>query len=63
MLTIEQVRLYLRDCSPSKVSERSGVEPLTITRIRDGVTPNPKYETLNALSDYIESTFPEANGG
>ena len=60
MLTIEQVRIYLRDCSPSKVSERSGVEPLTITRIRDGVTPNPKYETLKALSDYIESTFPGA---
>lgn len=58
MLTLAQIRMYLRDCSPTKVGQQTGLTPMTIIRIRDGVTNNPDEKTRLALSAHIESVTP-----
>lgn len=54
MLTIEEIRERLADRRVPIVSERTGVAHSTIYAIRDGRSANPEYNTLKALSDYLQ---------
>jgi hypothetical protein len=54
MLTIEQIRLALRDRRISMVSAATGLHYNTIKTVRDNDDANPSYKVLKALSDYLE---------
>jgi len=56
MLTIEQIRLALRDRRISMVAAATGLHHNTIRNLRDSRTNNPKYKVIKALSDYFEET-------
>jgi len=56
MLTIEAIRLALRDRRLSMVSEATGLHYNTIKAVRDNESANPSYKVLKALSDYLEGT-------
>lgn len=52
MLTIEEIRERLADRRLSVVAEACGVHPETLRRLVKG--NNVAYDTLKALSDYLE---------
>jgi hypothetical protein len=54
MMTIEAIRLALRDRRISMVSLATGLHTNTIKGIRDNEDANPTYKVLKALSDYLE---------
>lgn len=54
MLSIQEIRLRLRDRRPSFVSLETGISVGTIREIRDGIQTNPKLSTLRKLSYYLE---------
>lgn len=54
MLTIEQIRLALRDRRISMVSAATGLHYNTIRALRDNESANPSYKVMKALSDYFE---------
>lgn len=54
MLTLDQIVSGLEDRNLKIVSEKSGVNYLTVTKIANGSQTNPQYRTLKALSDYLE---------
>lgn len=56
MMTIEAIRLALRDRRISMVSLATGLHTNTIKGIRDNEDANPTYKVLKALSDYLEGT-------
>lgn len=53
MLDIEQIKKGLEDRNIPTVSERIGVHPHTLREIKKG-TRVPAYDTLKAISDYLE---------
>lgn len=53
MMTLSEIREALKDRRPGMVAEAIGVRTNTIIDIRQGRTPNPSYETVKALSDYL----------
>ena len=59
MMTIEAIRLALRDRRISMVSNATGLHDNTIRGVRDNESANPSYKVLKALSDYLEGS---ANG-
>jgi hypothetical protein len=59
MMTIEAIRLALRDRRISMVAEATGLHYNTIRGVRDNEDANPSYKVLKALSDYLEGA---ANG-
>jgi hypothetical protein len=54
MMTIEAIRLALRDRRISMVADATGLHYNTIKAVRDNVQANPSYKVLKALSDYLE---------
>jgi transcriptional regulator with XRE-family HTH domain len=50
---LDWIRSALADRRVSIVSERTGLHPNTIARIRDGKNENPTLETLNKLATYL----------
>jgi hypothetical protein len=59
MMSIEAIRLALRDRRLSMISEATGLHYNTIRSVRDNEAANPSYRVLKALSDYLEGA---ANG-
>ena len=59
MMTIEAIRLALRDRRISMVAEATGLHYNTIRSVRDNEDANPSYKVLKALSAYLEGA---ANG-
>jgi hypothetical protein len=54
MMTIEAIRLALRDRRISMVAEATGLHYNTIRGVRDSNVANPSYRVLKALSNYLE---------
>jgi transcriptional regulator with XRE-family HTH domain len=54
MLTLEQIRLLLKDRRLTVVSKEIGVSYPTILAIYKGESKNPNYETIEKLSEYLE---------
>lgn len=50
---LDWIRGALADRRVSIVSEKTGLHPNTIARIRDGKNQNPTLETLNKLGTYL----------
>jgi len=55
MLNIEEIRRRLQDRRPGIVGAATGLTPLTVARIRDGVIADPKLSEVEALSAYFEA--------
>jgi hypothetical protein len=56
MMTIEAIRIALRDRRISMVAEATGLHYNTIRGVRDNEAANPSYKVLKALSDYLEGS-------
>ncbi len=54
MLTIEEIRERLIDRRLAMIAEVTGIHYATIQAIRNGKVTNPSYETVKALSDYLQ---------
>lgn len=54
MMTPEQIKAELADRNLKKVAEASGVSPATLYRFMSSGA-RPTYETVKALSDYLEN--------
>ena len=54
MLTLEQIRERLKDRNLKVVAESLELNYITITQVANGSQQNPKYQTVKALSDYLE---------
>jgi hypothetical protein len=64
MMTIEQIKKGLRNRRMEMVAKETGLHVNTVTYIRDGLSKNPVYSTLKALSDYLEgSSGKDSEGG
>lgn len=55
MLTLEQIKAYLKDANLRAVAESAGVHENSLYRLMNG--QEPKYSTVKKLSDYIEGKF------
>jgi len=55
MLTLEEIADDLQDRKLKEVSRRSGVGYITVWRIANRCAGNVGYESVEKLSDYIES--------
>jgi hypothetical protein len=53
MMTVEQIRKRLEDANLKRVAENAGVHPATLYRLMNEDS-KPLYETVKALSDYLE---------
>ena len=53
MLTLPQIKIGLSDRNLKVVSDNVDISLSSIYKIIRGQTPNPTYETLKALSDYL----------
>jgi DNA-binding phage protein len=53
MLTVEEIRHGLRDRRIARVSEETGISQLTLYRLRNGETNDPRISTVMTLSEYL----------
>jgi len=53
MLTLDQIKKLLKDRRLSIIEEKTGIHRNTLALIRDGVTENPEYSTIEKLSEYF----------
>jgi predicted transcriptional regulator len=53
MLNLEEIRSRLVDANLKKVAEKAGIHEARVYRLMSGET-EPMYETVKALSDYLE---------
>ena len=56
MLTLEEIRERLKDRNLKKVSEHLDMHYATLTRIANGGITNPTYETVEKISNYLETS-------
>ena len=55
MLTIEQIKQRLQDRNIKAVAKALGISRQTISAIKSGKNAAPSYQTVKALSDYLEA--------
>ena len=53
MMTVEQIRVALKDLKISAVSRDTGLHYNTVIRVRDGDILDPRNSTVRALSKYF----------
>ena len=54
MLTIGQIKQRLSDCNLKRVAINAGLHPATVYRFMQSDHSSPLYETVLALSDYLQ---------
>lgn len=55
MLTIEEVRKRISDRKPAVIATATGLSYDTVWRVQRGDFKQVSYETVKALSDYLEA--------
>jgi len=55
MYTIDQVKDRLADRNLKAVAEKSGVHYNTLYRLMSSDSPNPHYETMKKLIEYLDN--------
>lgn len=55
MMTLESIRKALNDRRLVMVAKATGLHYNTLRDIRDNPATNPTYQTMKALSDYLEA--------
>lgn len=59
MLSLEKIRIMLKDRKPTIIAAATGLHYNTITNVRDNPRSNPSYKVIKALSDYLENCYQE----
>lgn len=59
MLTIDEIRIRLRDRRSGVVAKACGVSVATISTLRAGTNINPRYRLYAALSEYLSDHVSE----
>lgn len=54
MLTLEEIKKKLSDRNISAVAKNIGMTRQFISAVKTGKAPNPSYDTVKKLSDYLE---------
>lgn len=54
MLTLEEIKERLSDRNISAVAKNIGMTRQFISAVKTGRAPNPSYDTVKKLSDYLE---------
>ncbi len=60
LLNPTQLRALMDDRTLQKIADRTGVSYATIHQISAGTNLNPRYDTLQKLSDYFNNNSAEA---
>jgi DNA-binding phage protein len=60
MMNLEEIKARLIDANLKKVAEKAGIHEARVYRLMSGET-EPMYETVKALSDYLEGRGTEQN--
>jgi DNA-binding phage protein len=60
MMNLEEIKVRLVDSNLKKVAEKAGIHEARVYRLMSGET-EPMYETVKALSDYLEGRGTEQN--
>ena len=55
MMTLEQIRYELQDRRAKIVADAIGVRVATVIDIREGRIKDPRYSTIQRLSQYFEN--------
>jgi len=55
LLTLEQIKAKLQDMNIAAVARKTGLTKQAIHYIVNGERTNPSYETIKALSKYLNS--------
>ena len=55
MLKLEDMRRLLAVMQLQKIAKATGLSYNTLREIRDNERANPSYNTMKAISDYLES--------
>lgn len=55
-MTIEKIVKALQDRNLKEVSRQTGISVVTLSKIKNGHSANPRYETFSKLSEYLKST-------
>lgn len=61
MLTLEQIKSRLADANLRRVAQNAGIHPATVYRFMNEDS-RPLYETVKALSDYLQRQEAAVNG-
>ena len=54
MMTLDQIKQKLADRRLDVVAKATEIHRNTLSAIRSGANANPSYETIKAISDYLE---------
>ena len=54
MLTVEEIKIRLKDSNLKRVAKNAGVAPFMLYRLMNS-EGKPLYSTVKALSDYLEA--------
>jgi transcriptional regulator with XRE-family HTH domain len=63
MHSLKAIKAMLTDKNLSAVAKKTGLHTETVRRIATGISTNPDYKTLEALSDYIDEQLEAIKGG
>jgi len=63
MHSLKTIKAMLTDKNLSAVAKKTGLHTETVRRIATGISTNPDYKTLEALSDYIDEQLEAIKGG
>lgn len=55
-MKIESIIKALQDRNLKEVSRQTGISVVTLSKIKNGHSTNPRYETFNKLAEYLKST-------
>lgn len=55
MLTLDEIKQRLSDRNISAVAKSVGMTRQFISAVKTGKAPNPSYDTVKKLSDYLEA--------
>jgi hypothetical protein len=54
MMSPEEIRAALQDRNLARVSEGCGLSRFTLLKFKNGQVVAPSYDTVKAISDYLE---------
>ena len=56
VMSMDEIKSALEDRKLNVVAKAIGVHPNTLSELKNGRLTNPRYSTLEALSDYFNTT-------
>lgn len=63
MHSLKTIKAMLTDKNLAAVAKKTGLHTETVRRIAVGLSTNPDYKTMEALSDYVDEQLEAMKGG